>query len=163
MGIQIIRPNRQVPEYLKQYQQWVPDLGTKLCAAIYFEKSEDAQKACREVNMTNREDKNLRVALLKPGARIKRTLYRKYGSSTKPVEKQATCGYLAGSSNGDCSSAKSDSTKSLDGENGKEQFTTQKFITLVNWRDERKQEKKNSFKNFTVHRQPKGPCDLKHG
>ena len=113
---------------MKQYQQWVPDLGTKLCAAIYFEKSEDAQKACREVNMTNREDKNLRVALLKPGARIKRTLYQKYGNTTaKPVEKEAPCGYLAGSSNGDSSSAKSDSTKSLDGDNTKEQFTTQKL------------------------------------
>jgi len=57
---------------------WVPDLGNTICAVIEFETQEEAQAACREINMANREDGKLRVALLKPGARIRRTLYRVY-------------------------------------------------------------------------------------
>lgn len=57
---------------------WVPDLGINHCAVIEFETQEQAQAACREINMINRADGKLRVALLKPGARIRRTLYRKY-------------------------------------------------------------------------------------
>lgn len=168
--IQIIRPNKQVPGYLRQYLQWVPDLGNKFCAAINFENPEDAQKACREVNMSNRAENTLRVALLKPGARIKRTLYRKYGkdSIAAPIQtEKETCGYLAGSSNSS-SCAKSDTTKSFDEENNnntqKEQFTTKKFITLVNWRKDKVQ-RQNVWQNsnFTVHRQPKGPCNRHFG
>ena len=57
---------------------WVPDLGVNHCAIVEFETQEQAQAACREINMINRADGKLRVALLKPGARIRRTLYRKY-------------------------------------------------------------------------------------
>ena len=67
-----------MPPFLKEYVQWIPDLGATPVAVVDFELKEDAQKACREVNMENRSDKSLRCALLKPGARIRRTLYRRY-------------------------------------------------------------------------------------
>lgn len=63
---------------------WVPDLGVNTCAVIEFETQEQAQAACREINMINRADGKLRVALLKPGARIRRTLYRKYKEGDEP-------------------------------------------------------------------------------
>merc|ERR1712048_742712 len=64
--------------YLKEFVMWVPDLGHNVCAVIEFETQEEAQAACRDINMANRDEGKLRVALLKPGARIRRTLYRKY-------------------------------------------------------------------------------------
>jgi len=76
--IRIIRPTSALPTYLKEFTMWVPDLGINHCAVIEFETQEQAQAACREINMINRADGKLRVALLKPGARIRRTLYRKY-------------------------------------------------------------------------------------
>jgi len=76
--IRIIRPTSSLPQYLKEFTMWVPDLGVNTCAVIEFETQEQAQAACREINMINRADGKLRVALLKPGARIRRTLYRKY-------------------------------------------------------------------------------------
>merc|ERR1719197_999600 len=83
--IRIIRPTSSLPTYLKEFTMWVPDLGVNTCAVIEFETQEQAQAACREINMINRADGKLRVALLKPGARIRRTLYRKYkeGDDTK--------------------------------------------------------------------------------
>ena len=76
--IRIIRPSSALPTYLKEFTMWVPDLGVNPCAIVEFETQEQAQAACREINMINRADGKLRVALLKPGARIRRTLYRKY-------------------------------------------------------------------------------------
>lgn len=76
--IRIIRPSSSLPTYLKEFTMWVPDLGVNPCAIVEFETQEQAQAACREINMINRADGKLRVALLKPGARIRRTLYRKY-------------------------------------------------------------------------------------
>ena len=76
--VRVIRPTSSLPSYLKEFQMWVPDLGNSVCAVIEFETQEEAQAACREINMANREEGKLRVALLKPGARIRRTLYRKY-------------------------------------------------------------------------------------
>merc|ERR1711990_1107796 len=86
--IRIIRPTSSLPTYLKEFTMWVPDLGVHTCAVIEFETQEQAQAACREINMINRADGKLRVALLKPGARIRRTLYRKYkeGDENKPEE-----------------------------------------------------------------------------
>lgn len=73
---------------------WVPDLGVNHCAIVEFETQEQAQAACREINMINRADGKLRVALLKPGARIRRTLYRKYKEDdeipTMPKKQEAT-------------------------------------------------------------------------
>ena len=80
--ISLIRPSRKIPDFLTEYAQWVPDLGTKPCAVIDFENQEAAQNACREINLSNRLGNGIRCALLKPGARIKRTLYRKYNSDT---------------------------------------------------------------------------------
>lgn len=80
--IVLVRPNKKIPEFLSDYAQWVPDLGKRPCAIIDFESQESAQNACREINMTNKEGSLIRCALLKPGARIKRTLYRKYNSSS---------------------------------------------------------------------------------
>ena len=65
---------------------WVPDLGVNTCAVVEFETQEQAQTACREINMINREKGELRVALLKPGARIRRTLYRQYKEGSQPQE-----------------------------------------------------------------------------
>lgn len=76
--VRVLRPGKALPSYLRDYTAWVADLGTRVCAVIEFENQEEAQKACREINMQNRGDNRLRVALLKPGARIRRTLYRKY-------------------------------------------------------------------------------------
>lgn len=88
--IRIIRPTSSLPTYLKEFTMWVPDLGVNHCAVIEFETQEQAQAACREINMINRADGKLRVALLKPGARIRRTLYRKYkeDEDNKPEEKK---------------------------------------------------------------------------
>merc|ERR1712141_144391 len=88
--IRIIRPTSSLPTYLKEFTMWVPDLGVNHCAVIEFETQEQAQAACREINMINRADGKLRVALLKPGARIRRTLYRKYkeDEENKPEEKK---------------------------------------------------------------------------
>jgi len=82
--IRIIRPTSSLPTYLKEFTMWVPDLGVNTCAVIEFETQEQAQAACREINMINRADGKLRVALLKPGARIRRTLYRKYKEGDEP-------------------------------------------------------------------------------
>ncbi|CAG5108691.1 Oidioi.mRNA.OKI2018_I69.chr1.g3910.t2.cds [Oikopleura dioica] len=76
--VRVIRPTSALPAYLKEFTMWVPDLGTTNCAVIEFETQDEAQAACREINMANRENGKLRVALLKPGARIRRTLYRQY-------------------------------------------------------------------------------------
>lgn len=76
--VRVIRPTSCLPSYLKEFTMWVPDLGTSVCAIIEFETQEEAQAACREINMANRAEGKLRVALLKPGARIRRTLYRTY-------------------------------------------------------------------------------------
>lgn len=76
--VRVLRPGKAIPTYLKDYTAWVPDLGTRVCAVVEFENQDEAQKACREINMQNRGPNCLRVALLKPGARIRRTLYRKY-------------------------------------------------------------------------------------
>ena len=92
--IRIIRPSSSLPTYLKEFTMWVPDLGVNPCAIVEFETQEQAQAACREINMINRADGKLRVALLKPGARIRRTLYRKYKedeetpASKKPENKE---------------------------------------------------------------------------
>jgi len=83
--IRIIRPTSSLPTYLKEFTMWVPDLGVNTCAVIEFETQEQAQAACREINMINRADGKLRVALLKPGARIRRTLYRKYKEGEEPT------------------------------------------------------------------------------
>lgn len=76
--VRVIRPTSSLPNYLKEFTMWVPDLGNTTCAVIEFETQEEAQAACREINMANRMEGKLRVALLKPGARIRRTLYRTY-------------------------------------------------------------------------------------
>lgn len=89
--IRIIRPSSSLPTYLKEFTMWVPDLGVNHCAIVEFETQEQAQAACREINMINRADGKLRVALLKPGARIRRTLYRKYKEDDEvPVTKKTT-------------------------------------------------------------------------
>merc|ERR1712176_744498 len=92
--IRIIRPSSSLPTYLKEFTMWVPDLGVNHCAIVEFETQEQAQAACREINMINRADGKLRVALLKPGARIRRTLYRKYKEDdeipTMPKKQEAT-------------------------------------------------------------------------
>merc|ERR1719394_1279312 len=92
--IRIIRPTSSLPTYLKEFTMWVPDLGVNTCAVIEFETQEQAQAACREINIINRADGKLRVALLKPGARIRRTLYRKYKEDdeipTMPKKQEAT-------------------------------------------------------------------------
>lgn len=76
--VRIIKPGKKLPSYLMDYQGWIPDLGKKYCALVEFESQDEAQNACREINMKNRSNESLRVALLKPGARLRRTLYRKY-------------------------------------------------------------------------------------
>jgi len=85
--VRVIRPTSCLPNYLKEFVMWVPDLGHNVCAVIEFETQEEAQAACRDINMANRDEGKLRVALLKPGARIRRTLYRKYKGDEEKIEK----------------------------------------------------------------------------
>jgi hypothetical protein len=84
----LVRPGKKIPEFLQDYTQWVSDLGTKPCAVIDFETQEAAQNACREINMSNKGGHGIRCALLKPGARIKRTLYRKYTTGQKQEQQE---------------------------------------------------------------------------
>jgi la-related protein 6 len=63
--VRVIRPTSQLPAYLKEFTMWVPDIGTTNCAVIEFETQDEAQAACREINMANRQNGKLRVALLK--------------------------------------------------------------------------------------------------
>ncbi|XP_076812198.1 uncharacterized protein LOC143459106 [Clavelina lepadiformis] len=94
--VRVLKPGKKVPAYLKEYQAWVPDLGQNYCALVEFENQDEAQRACREINMKNRTNESLRVALLKPGARLRRTLYRKYKghdeTSDTPAHLEVLCG-----------------------------------------------------------------------
>nr|CAB3263387.1 la-related protein 6 [Phallusia mammillata] len=76
--VRVLKPGKPLPSYLRDYTAWVPDLGQNPCAMVEFESQDEAQRACREINMNHRKFNSLRVALLKPGARLRRTLYRKY-------------------------------------------------------------------------------------
>jgi hypothetical protein len=102
--VRVIRPGTTLPLYLREFTVWVPDLGKQHCAVIEFETQEEAQAACREINMANRAEGKLRVALLKPGARIRRTLYRKY-KDEEIEEKENNNG------NKNCNNLKSGQTK----------------------------------------------------
>ena len=161
--ISLIRPGKKVPEYLSEYTQWVPDLGSKFCAVIDFESQDSAQNACREINMSNKVGSNIRCALLKPGARIKRTLYRKY-NSTNSFE-----GDSSSSSSG--SSSRNSSQTSNTSNNSKDSGLTSsssKKQPNFNRKDVKKAISKHfislgAYKNGTEAtasifvRQPKGP------
>jgi len=74
----VLKPGVEPPQRLRSFKMYVPDLGVKYCAEVEFISIDSAQKACREINMQNREANQFRVALLKGGSRLKRTLYRVY-------------------------------------------------------------------------------------
>lgn len=170
--VRVIRPTSSLPNYLKEFTMWVPDLGNSVCAIIEFETQEEAQAACREINMANRDEGKLRVALLKPGARIRRTLYRKYKDDeiNEVVEKQVSKVHLkihkgqnqlpADSGHG------SDGSNELSTENSEDDMphvatVATKVVTRRSWMSKVYQPPKSMV--TSVIRQPTGPVGSSRG
>lgn len=157
--VRVIRPTSSLPSYLKEFQMWVPDLGNSVCAVIEFETQEEAQAACREINMANREEGKLRVALLKPGARIRRTLYRKYKddeleiiSEPKPVAKVSIKKMTSDSGHG------SDGSNEASTENSEDEHIAvdTKVVTRRSWMSKVYQKPRSTIETSVI-RQPFGP------
>lgn len=111
--VTVIKPGTDLPHGLSSFRSWVPDLGVKYCALVEFENQDDAQKACREINMRNREVNKFRVALLKNGARLRRTLYRVYKDENESG--QSPTGAVQPNSGDAPSSSSSPSTSFVNG------------------------------------------------
>jgi len=156
----LIRPNRKVPDFLSEYTQWVPDLGVKPCAIIDFEAQDSAQNACREINMSNKEGSSVRCALLKPGARIKRTLYRKYNSSSScgsSSEASGSRNTSAVSSNSSLDSGLTENDRSVFNRKDVKKAISKHFISLGAYKNAASAGKPELQVLATFVRQPKGP------
>merc|ERR1711997_156746 len=55
--VRILRPGNPIPADIKQYVAKHPEMTTKVCALVEFERTEFAQKAVHELNDTEDEDK----------------------------------------------------------------------------------------------------------
>jgi hypothetical protein len=160
--VRVIRPTSCLPSYLKEFTMWVPDLGSSVCAVIEFETQEEAQAACREINMANREEGKLRVALLKPGARIRRTLYRKYKDDEiieeKQVQKVQKVQLKIAKVQSD-SGHGSDGSNEASTENSEDEniAVDTKVITRRSWMSKVYQTPRQAAQATTVIRQPFGP------
>ena len=55
--VRILRPGNPVPADIKQYVAKHPEMTTKVCALVEFERTEFAQKAVRELHDEDEEDK----------------------------------------------------------------------------------------------------------
>jgi RNA recognition motif-containing protein len=55
--VRILRPGNPVPADIKQYVAKHPEMTTKVCALVEFERTEFAQKAVRELHNEEEEDK----------------------------------------------------------------------------------------------------------
>jgi hypothetical protein len=62
----VLRPNKQLPFDLKQFQAKIPDLGRSVCAIIEFESAQAAKFAVETLKFRTQELK-FRLALLEPG------------------------------------------------------------------------------------------------
>lgn len=156
----LIRPNRKVPDFLSEYTQWVPDLGVRPCAIIDFESQDSAQNACREINMSNKEGSSVRCALLKPGARIKRTLYRKYNSSSScgsSSEASGSRNTSAVSSNSSLDSGLTENDRSVFNRKDVKKAISKHFISLGAYKNAASAGKPELQALATFVRQPKGP------
>jgi len=65
--VRVLRPGKQLPFDLKQYQPKVPDLGTNVCAIIEFESSDSARFAVNTLKFRTKE-LGFRLTLLEVGA-----------------------------------------------------------------------------------------------
>lgn len=55
--VRILRPGNPIPADIKQYVAKHPEMTTKVCALVEYERTEFAQKAVHELNDTEDEDK----------------------------------------------------------------------------------------------------------
>merc|ERR1719348_1195039 len=55
--VRILRPGNPIPADIKQYVAKHPEMTTKVCALVEYQFTEYAQKAVRELNNTEEEDK----------------------------------------------------------------------------------------------------------
>lgn len=175
--VRVIRPTSQLPAYLKEFTMWVPDIGTTNCAVIEFETQDEAQAACREINMANRQNGKLRVALLKPGARIRRTLYRQYKDddvkSTDNKLPKFDIKTLSDSGHGSDGSAEASTENSSDEEkySAKVQTRTRNNFaptyvvgTRRAWLNKSLEKKTETVEQVTnATRQPRGPVEGSRG
>lgn len=65
--VRVLRPGKQLPFDLKQYQPKVPDLGTNVCAIIEFESPDSARFAVNTLKFRTKE-LGFRLTLLEAGA-----------------------------------------------------------------------------------------------
>ncbi|CBY32358.1 unnamed protein product [Oikopleura dioica] len=162
--VRVIRPTSQLPAYLKEFTMWVPDIGTTNCAVIEFETQDEAQAACREINMANRQNGKLRVALLKPGARIRRTLYRQYKEddvkSTDNKLPKFDIKTLSDSGHGSDGSAEVSTENSSDDE----KYSAKVVGTRRAWMNKSLEKKTETVALLTnAIRQPRGPVEGSRG
>merc|ERR1711990_655057 len=80
----VLRPNKQLPFDLKQFQAKIPDLGRSVCAIIEFESAQAAKFAVETLKFRTQELK-FRLALLEPGA--EEELYGAHAQPQKPLMK----------------------------------------------------------------------------
>merc|ERR1711990_1315190 len=80
----VLRPNKQLPFDLKQFQAKIPDLGRSVCAIIEFESAQAAKFAVETLKFRTQELK-FRLALLEPGA--EEELYGAHAQPQKPMMK----------------------------------------------------------------------------
>lgn len=55
--VRILRPGNPIPADIKQYVAKHPEMTTKVCALVEFERTEFAQRAVKELNNAEEEDK----------------------------------------------------------------------------------------------------------
>merc|ERR1711892_1623768 len=55
--VRILRPGNPIPADIKQYVAKHPEMTTKVCALVEYERTEFAQKAVQELNNTEEEEK----------------------------------------------------------------------------------------------------------
>merc|ERR1712122_316149 len=55
--VRILRPGNPIPADIKPYVAKHPEMTTKVCALVEYERTEFAQKAIKELNNAEEEDK----------------------------------------------------------------------------------------------------------
>merc|ERR1712037_704012 len=65
--VRVLRPKKQLPFDLKQFQAVIPDLGKTVCAIIEFEQADTARFAVQALKMRTKAY-GFRLALLEAGA-----------------------------------------------------------------------------------------------
>lgn len=87
--VRVLRPKKQLPFDLKQFQGEIPDLGKSVCAIIEFEQADAARFAVQALKMRTNAY-GFRLALLEPGA--KEDLYGPLSEPQLPMLKPGQTG-----------------------------------------------------------------------